>query len=136
MQARRQRILGSIWHQTKRVLRDGWNLSKKLVKRIWDWIQRLAANNYFLLTANFFAAVAFAIVHHFYYDSLAGTPPPSGVFQLYGPLLQISAQSVNVAIGTLIRHPRRRSPEGLYQNIAQTTFPEGGQSEACGAWIA
>jgi hypothetical protein len=101
MQAGRQRIPGSIWHQAKRVLHNGWTLSKKLVKQVWDWIQRLAANDYFLLAADFFAAVAFAITHHLYYDRLAGTPPPSGDSQLYGPLQQFSGQSVNVAIGTL-----------------------------------
>ncbi|KAE9362836.1 hypothetical protein N431DRAFT_564988 [Stipitochalara longipes BDJ] len=92
---------GSIRHQTKRVLHNGWTLSKKLVKQVWYWIQRLAASDYFLLAANFFAAVAFAITHHLYYDRLAGTPPPSSDSQLYGPLQQFSGQSVNVAIGTL-----------------------------------
>lgn len=101
MAMQEQRIPGSIWHQTKRGLHDGWTLGKKLVKQVWDWIQRLAANDYFLLFANFFAAVAFAIAHHIYYDRLAGTPPSWGDSQLDGRLQQFSGQSVNVAIGTL-----------------------------------
>jgi hypothetical protein len=83
------------------VFHNGWTLSRKIVKQIWDWIQRLAINYYILLAANFFAAVAFAIAHHIYYDRLAGTPPPPGDSQLDGLLQHFSGQSVNIAIGTL-----------------------------------
>ncbi len=96
----RQRTLG-IWQQTKRVVHQVWTLGKNFAKQVREWIQRLASNEYVLLTAKFSAAVALAVGHHLFYASKAGTAPPSGDGQLDGVLQIVSGQSINIIIGTL-----------------------------------
>ncbi|XXH01623.1 hypothetical protein Hte_007983 [Hypoxylon texense] len=110
---------GNIWTQSQAIARDAGRWSKHVAKTVWDWIikiwtkskgiatavwrwiQRLVETITFSLSASFLAAVAFAMGHHFFYQSLVNTVPPSADTGISGFLQNASGQSYNIAIGTL-----------------------------------
>lgn len=69
------------------------------------------------MTFSFFAGLAFAIGHHFFCNSLTGKAPRHS-YHLRGLSYDVSAQQVNVAIGTafafLVNHLLRRAVETAY----------------------
>ncbi len=101
IRARSQNLAGSVRSQIKRLAGAVCSQAKQLAVNLWSWIQRVGAIPYFALSANFLGAVAFALAHHGFYQSLANTPPSSDNSILSGFLQNASGQSVNIAIGTL-----------------------------------
>lgn len=117
----------NIWTQIRNIARDSWRWSSTGAQIVWGWVglawrslinvwttsrlvttsvwrrfRRLAETITFSLTANFLAAIAFAIGHHLFYQSLVNTVPPSGDMGIPGFLQNASGQSYNIAIGTLL----------------------------------